>query len=123
MRALGDDPAALHHRDPVGQADGRQAVGDDQRRAVGHQPAQRLVDLLLDLHVDRRRGVVEHEDRRVHQQRAGDREPLALATGEREAALADHRVVALGQRLHELVGAGRDARRRATSSNDASGRP
>ncbi len=34
---------------------------------------------------------------------AGDREPLALAAGERDAALADHRVVSVGQLLDELV--------------------
>ena len=34
VRALGDDTPALDHRDPVGQADGRQPVGDDQRGAV-----------------------------------------------------------------------------------------
>ena len=95
--ALGDDPAALDHRHPVGQADGRQAVGDDQGGAVGHEPAQRLVDLLLDLHVDGRGGVVEHEDRRVHEQRAGDGDALALPAGEGVAPLADHGVVALGQ--------------------------
>ena len=35
---------------------------------------ERVVDLLLDLHVDRRRRVVEHEDRRVHHERARDRD-------------------------------------------------
>ena len=73
----------------------------------GHEPLERGVDLLLDLHVDRRRGVVEHEDRRVDQQRAGDRDALALAARERVAALADDRVVALGQLPDEVVGAGR----------------
>ena len=37
VRALGDDPAVLDDRDPVGEADGRQAVGDDQRRPALHQ--------------------------------------------------------------------------------------
>ena len=40
---------------------------------------------------------------RVGEDRAGDREPLALAAGERQAALADARVVAVGQALDELV--------------------
>ena len=72
--------------------------------------SQRVVDLLLDLHVDGRRRVVEHEDRRVHEQRAGDRDPLALPAREREAALADDGVVALGHLADELVGAGRACR-------------
>ena len=45
----------------------RGGVGHDQRRAPLHQGLQALVNLLLDLHVDRAGGVVEHEDRGVHQ--------------------------------------------------------
>ncbi len=104
--ALGDDPTAFDHRDAVGEADRRQAVSDDERRAVGHELAERLVDLLLDLHVDGRRRVVEHEDRRVHHEGAGDGEALALPAREREAPLPHHGVVALGELLHELVGPG-----------------
>ena len=64
--------------------------------------------------VDRGGGVVEDQDARVGEQRAGDRDPLALAAGEREAALADARVVAVGESLDELVGLG-EARRRSRS--------
>ena len=63
---LGDDASAVHHRDAVREADRRQTMGDDQRRSPFHQRPQRGVDLLLDLDVDGRRRVVEHEDRRVH---------------------------------------------------------
>ena len=56
--------------------------------------------------VDRRRGVVEHEDARIGEHRARDRDALALTAGERETALADDGVVAQGQLLHEVVGAG-----------------
>ena len=41
------------------------------------------------------------------EQRAGDRHALALAARERVAALADDRVVAVGQPDDELVGVGR----------------
>src|SRR5262245_58295522 len=40
-------------------------------------------------------GLVEHQDRRVLEDRARDRDPLALAAGELDAALADLRRVAL----------------------------
>ena len=40
---------------------------------------------------------------RVDDERARDRDALALPAGERDPALADHRVVALGQPLDELV--------------------
>ena len=39
--------------------------------------------------------------------RARDRDPLALAAGQRQPALADQRVVALGQAADEVVGLGR----------------
>ena len=72
----------------------------------GHDLAQRVLDLALGRGVDRRGGVVEDQDARVGQQRAGDRQALALAAGERQAALADAGVVAVGQALDELVGLG-----------------
>ena len=50
------------------------------------------------------RGVVEDEDARVHDERPRDGDALALAAAEREAALADDGVVALGEGFDELVG-------------------
>ena len=79
VRAARDELAVLEHDDLVGQRDRRQAVGDDERRPAGHHLAQRDLDLLLGRRVDRRRRVVEDEDPRVGEQRAGDRDPLALA--------------------------------------------
>ena len=81
-------------------------MGDDERRAPRHHLAQRRLDGLLRRRVDRGRRVVEDEDARVGEQRPGDRDALALAAGEREAALADARVVAVGQLGHEAGGLG-----------------
>ena len=69
-------------------------MGDDEGRAPLHERPESVVDLLFDLDVDGARGIVEDQDRRVHEQRAGDGDPLALTTRERVAALADDRVVA-----------------------------
>ena len=69
-----------------------------------HDLAQRRLDLLLGRRVDRRRRVVEDQDPRVGQERARDRDALALAAAERQPALADARLVALGQPLDEVVG-------------------
>ena len=74
------------------------------------QPLQRLLHRALALGVERAGRLVEQQDRRVAQDRAGDREALALAAGEHHAALADLGVVALRQPGDELVrrgGAGR----------------
>ena len=59
--------------------------------------------------VHRRERVVEHDDARSGDERARERDPLALAAGEVDAALADQRVVAVRQ----LVGEGVDAGSRA----------
>ena len=104
MRAVGDDPTPFDEHDTIGEADRREPVRDHQRRAVGEQRAQRVVDVLLDLHVDRARRVVEYEHRRVGEQRARDRDALALASREVVAAFTDDRVVAVGQVVDELVG-------------------
>ena len=65
------------------------------------------MDLLLDARVDRRRRVVEQEDAWVGEQRARERDPLPLPTGEREPLLADHGVVAVREPQDELVRFGR----------------
>ena len=74
-----------------------------KRRAPFHHLAQRALDLALGGGVDARGGVVEHQHARVGDDRAGDRDALALAARQGQAALADQRVVAVGQALDELV--------------------
>ena len=100
------DPAPFQHDEPVGPAERAQAVGDGDRRPALDQVVERLLDLALGLGVDRRGRLVEDQDPRVDQQGPGDRDPLPLAAGERLAALADERVVAVGQPEDELVGPG-----------------
>ena len=56
---------------------------DDDRGAPGAQPPQRGEHGLLRDRVERGRRLVEDQDRRVLQQRAGDAEPLALAARQR----------------------------------------
>ena len=114
-------------------------MGDDDRRALAHHAAQARQDFLFGVGVHRRQGVVQNQDRRIDQQGARERGALLLAAGERQAALADHRlpgfregvdvfieardfgggqhgVEALGldvRRLGRGAGAGRQARARA----------
>ena len=95
MRALLDDPAVLEHDDQVGVADRREAVGDDERGAAVQQAAQRALDLALGADVDRARRLVEDQDARVGEQRARERDELALPEREAEAALAELGVVAV----------------------------
>jgi len=77
--ALLDDPAFVEDDDAVSAADRGETMGDDDRRAVVHQPLERLLDQLLRFGVERGGRFVEQQQRRVAQHRAGDRQPLALA--------------------------------------------
>ena len=79
----------------------RWAMTNVVRPAITSRSA-RLISL-LGRGVHRGGRVVEDQDARVGQQRARDREALALAAAERQPALADARVVAVGQPLDELV--------------------
>src|ERR671937_673572 len=103
VRPARNDPPLVEDDDLVRERDRREPVGDDQGRPAAHRLAQPEPDPRLGRRVDRRGGVVEDEDPRVDGERARDRQPLALPARERDYALADHRVVALRQTLHELV--------------------
>ena len=110
MRAFLDDPALVHHHDAVGGADRRQAVGDDDRRAMLHQPVERVLDQPLAFGVERGGRFVEQQQRRIAQQRAGNGDALALPAGQARAAFAHEGVEAFGKRAQELLGIARRAR-------------
>src|SRR5882762_955895 len=80
-----DDLAVLHHHHLFGHvADHRQVVRDEQ---VAHcvfvlQILQEVQQLGLDRDVERRDRLVADQDLRTQGERAGDRDPLALAAGE-----------------------------------------
>ena len=89
MRAALDDPAVLDEQDLVGMHQRAQPVRDDERHAVLGEALHRRADALLGAGVDRGGGIVEDQHRRPQHQAAGDRQALALAAGQRHAALAD----------------------------------
>ena len=64
-------------------------VRDHEGGAVLHHLVERGLHLGLGGGVERAGRLVEDQDRRVLQQRARDRQPLALAAGQQAAALAD----------------------------------
>ena len=98
-----DDLAVVQDEDLVGVADGGEPVRDGDRGASCRHGVDGFLDGLLGLRVEGARGLVEDEDGRVAQDGAGDREALLLAAGEPVAALADHGVVAVGQRQEVVV--------------------
>ena len=81
---------------------------------------ERVLDVRLVLVVEVAGGLVEDHDRRVLQQQPRDRQALLLAAAHPVAALADHGVVAVGQRGDHVedaraVGTPRRARPRVAS--------
>ena len=80
-RALLDDLAALHHADPVGDAaHDAQVVADEQHRQpfVALEFGQKVQDLRLDRHVERRRRLVRDQKLGPVRQRHRDHHPLPL---------------------------------------------
>ena len=66
---------------------------------------QPLGDEQLGVRVDRAGRLDQHQDLGVGEQRAGQREPLALTAGEAAAGLVDRCVETLGQRVEDVLGA------------------
>ena len=81
-------------------------MGDDDDRAVLDDAAHVALDDPLALVVERRGRLVENENARIGRERAGDGDALSLPAGEVRAALLDQCVVAFGELVDELVGAG-----------------
>ena len=103
LRPARGDPAVVEHDDVVRERDRRESVSDDDRRSSAHDLAQPGSDLRLRGRVDRRGCVIEDEDPRIDQERTGDRDALALSSGEGDAALADDGLVAVWELEDELV--------------------
>ena len=89
VRPLLHDPAGVHHEDLVAVDHGAKPVADQDDRPLALERAQRLGDQLLVMRVQGAGRLVEHEERRLGQQRPGDGEALPLAAGEVLAALGD----------------------------------
>ncbi len=94
--ALGDASLVQQEND-VGVAHGRDPVRHDDRRPLAHHAAQSRQNLLFRVGIHRRQRVVENQYRGIDDDRARERRPLFLAARQRDAALAHHRVVALGK--------------------------
>ena len=92
--AVLDQAAVLERDDAIRGPHGREPVRDDQNRASPGDLLHVLLDDALALIVERARRLVEDQDARIRDQRAGNGDALALAARQGRAALADDRVVA-----------------------------
>ncbi len=92
VRAFLDDFALVHHHQPVHGGDRRQPVRNGDHGLALHQSVEVLLDRRLDLRIERRRGLVQNENRRILQHNAGNGDALPLASRQLHAAFADMRV-------------------------------
>src|SRR5665811_739925 len=95
--------AAPDQQDAVGLADLREAVRDQQGGSAFEHASDRGLDPVFGAAVDGAGGIVQDQDARLGDQRPGDGEPLPLAAGERDTALADDRVIPMLHLDDELV--------------------
>ena len=73
-----DHFAVSHRDDAVGIDDGGEPVRDHEGRAAHEERIERALNVAFAFRIERARRFVEKEDRRVLQERAGDRYALAL---------------------------------------------
>ncbi len=110
MAAALDDATPIEHENLRGMRHGRESVGDNEHRTPGQQALDGFLYKPLVLRVERRRRLIEDQQRWVHQQCTRDGDTLPLATGEPSAPLAEYRVVTLRELRDELVRIGRSGR-------------
>ena len=98
-----NQPPVIEHDDRVRVAHRREPMRDHERGAVAREALEgRAYGGLAD-GVQMRGGLVEDQHGRVLEERAGDRDALALAPRELRAPLTDDRVEPIGQGRQELV--------------------
>ena len=81
-------------------------MGDHEGGSPGQERGHRRLNELLALRIQIAGRFVENQDLGRREDRPGDGQALLLAAGELDAALADERLVSLGQLHDELVGIG-----------------
>src|SRR6478735_7408360 len=110
MRAVLDNAASLDGDDAIGLADRRETVGDDEDGPAGGNSFHVLLDGALAFVIQGAGRLVEDEDARIGNERASDRDTLALPAGKIAAAFTHDGVIALRQLQDEVVSAGERCR-------------
>src|SRR6185503_15137614 len=96
VRAHLNDPPRFHHHDDIRATHGREPVRNNDCRSIPDEIADRTLDQPLGFSIERRRRLVQNQDRRVDQNCTCDSKPLALAAGKEDPPLADNRIVSIG---------------------------
>ena len=92
-----NDSAVFEDDDAIETADGTQAVGNDNGRAILHEFGEGFLDVALTDGIKRTCGFVEDENRCFFEHGAGDGHALAFTAGELNATFANQSFVTLGE--------------------------
>ena len=104
------DSTVGHNMDDVGAHRGRESVGDEKSGAAGTQRSKPIEPVGFRPRIHRARRLVEHENRRLAHERAGERNPLPFSTTELGAVgkrSAKQALVSVGKTTDDLVGSSR----------------
>jgi len=99
---LAQDPL-VKHQDLIHILNGRESMGNCNRRASRHQREQRIANQELGLGVYAGGRLVEDEEARIEGERPSERQQLLLPDRQRGAALGDVRLIAARQSLDERI--------------------
>ena len=111
MRAVVNEPAAVHDKDLIRAHGGGHALRDDDLRLARDLLIQLAAQICLGQKIERGERIVEDVYRRVLQNRTRDAKPLLLPAREVFARLLDLLVQPVGKRRDEIAQL-RDVRRR-----------
>ena len=103
VRPLPHDATVVEHHDVVAVDDGREPVRDHDERAASGDGIDCLTHPLLVEPIERRCRLVEQQDRRGGEQRAGDGQALTFAAREHDPVFADGGVKAEWISLEHLA--------------------
>jgi len=101
-----DQAIFVQQKDAVRILDRGEAVGDDEQRLVSNERREGVEDGLFDDAVQGGRGLVQHQDVWILDQRPGDGQPLLLSLRQIDALFAHRRLVPLRQAGDKVVDSG-----------------
>ena len=102
--------ALVEHQNLIGMLDRGETVRDDQGGPVRYEVGQGILHQTLGLIVERRCGLIQNQDRRIFQDRAGNGKTLFLPAAEAAATLPDCGIHAVRELEYEFLGIGRTQR-------------
>ena len=98
MRTAFYDATVIENTYQIGVADRRDAMRNDQRRAIAPNIAEIVKYLLLCISIYRRERIIEYQYPRIPHHRPCDRRSLFLSTRKCDAALANELLILIRKR-------------------------